>query len=200
MEGPLGPMSSPSAQVKACSGFNGSEEFLPQLRVGGVQGKFEEIDAGGGGGKPVRLAAWIDGEVRNQLREPQQWRLGARCHKLEEKTLLLLCKLLEDLPEPRDNRVVNGQGFAIVCEVTEILDVNRHLGPGNEGLELDLVKESQPAELDQRGESGQEGLAGLVDLVVELVKRHEVNVVHPISIRHREVLPSRNEFYLSLLS
>ena len=119
--------------------------------------------------------------------ESQQRRSRATRDELEQRPLLLLREPAHHLPERLDRRVVGEEAVPVDGASLEVVHVDLVLRAGDERLDLPVAEHAQPVEVDDVTQALAEGVGLGADLVVELVVGHEVDVLDPVLVGHRDL-------------
>lgn len=83
---------------------------------------------------------------------------------------------------------------------SQVVDVDWHLSPGDEHLQLLVVEHLQPIERHNVGYSLFKGVTLRTDLLVQLVIGHQVDVLYPVVICHGNIRAARLELVHSSLA
>ena len=107
------------------------------------------------------------------------------------------CYIVMYLPEVNDDRVFWMIAAGVVDMRLHICDVHPLPAATHQHLNLLLIEHGHPVPSNQLKEAAPEGFAGSLDLVVQPVVSHSVDVLHHVLCCHGFVAAAGHQLYLS---
>ena len=108
--------------------------------------------------------------------------------ELQQRRLLFPGQRAQHVPEQLDDRVLRVVSTGIVCVGSQVVDVDAASRSADELLQLALAEHLKPFHRDDLTQAVQERRALALDLKVQPVVRHAVDVVHAVLVGHCDVL------------